>query len=395
MCNRFSGRLGTSVLLVLLVAGIAACRSPSQLEGIGTVLLVAEEMARRQFHVAVLNIESRHEVQSWEEYLGRPWAATDEASRLWNLAVKVRQDYSRWSAIGLQELYYQRDRVFTDDLMGYIVPGWHYVELQDLNVGTCGNSERGSYLAADCLASYLHTEVAVQGHANGVIADDELWEPVPWPAREDLEALCRALGDRYAFCGPRDYVLSHIGEKRFTLIYRNVIGVRLRNRLSGIVVPFFSTHLSNTDDADRHREELEDLVAVVRFNYVPGDMPPVIAGDFNCESWSPSTRNIIFADFVEAAGTNGVLGAFVGRPQSFPAAGGVWHVERLPGSVAELNGPIDVRGSLLGEYGGETLYELTDHGMATVTLTAKLDVRPADVTWPHRPGSAPGCWPFD
>jgi hypothetical protein len=131
-------------------------------------------------------------------------------------------------------------------------------------------------------------------------------------------------------------------------------------------------------------------VSIVKTRQVPGDMPPIIAGDFNCHAWNQRSRNLIYGDFREAAGMNEVLVVFVGRPKSFLKAPGIWQTS-WPSS--SLKAAIDVRGQSLGIWNGEQLYEWTDHRMATAALTADLSLSPAEVDWPRDTSSSGGCWP--
>lgn len=384
--RRCSAAVRVSVALSIAVAAACAAGCSTKgddeaVEGIATVLSVAREMEARQFRVAVVNSEN-HRTDGWEEYLGREWGDADEVQRLRALAGYVKTEFPFWSAVALQELYYERDRVFD------VASGGIWVDLLDLDISGCGK-------AAACFASKLGSgHINAQRHAVGLVADSETWELVLWPPVPFGSPLCWGGSACQATHAVR---WARLGEKRNGIIWRTAVGVRLRNKYSGITVPFWATHISATDDQPRQRDELRDLVELIDESYVAGDMAPVVAGDFNCGSWNEMTRGVITEGFREASGVNGVLLVFVGRPENFPAAPGVWTADPWPdpgAGIAGLRGWIDVRGEYLGRYDDESLYQWTDHPMATVTLTANLDPTSEEAAWPNPASTVNGCWAF-
>jgi hypothetical protein len=123
---------------------------------------------------------------------------------------------------------------------------------------TCANSTfEGD--AAYCLALHLGTSTSISHRALGIVSNDDFWEII-----DDSE------------------VHDWIGEERRTIIHRTVLGARYMNRRSEKVVPVYVVHISNagTDD-ERFLDEVEDLVDKIRSWQVPGDLPPVLVGDFN------------------------------------------------------------------------------------------------------------------
>lgn len=121
------------------------------------------------------------------------------------------------------------------------------------------------------------------------------------------------------------FISELIGPERAGGIQRRFIASRFRIKSPGRNVLLVSIHLSHGGTDAERKEELEDLIQNIKSMFVPGDLTPILAGDFNCHSWSSGLRAAMYRDFMIA--TTNKEGwpdhVFIGRPQSFPNNGGV------------------------------------------------------------------------
>jgi len=281
--------------------------------------------------VATLNLEGggRHLGESEQETAQRYFRIAHQyfmpAEGLWNL-------------VGLTELRYRRDQ---PNSLSHVA-----LESLQFNCGPYAGNTVG--YGADCFGKHTHAVVAKTDRGLGYNANFE-FELIPDSFRN-----------------------SHIGEQRATIIHRTVMGARFRARYwDGIVVPFYVVHISSTGDEDRQRAELRDLIDLLHSWYVPGDMPPVVVGDFNCHNWTQSLQQLILNEFADVtAGLNEVMRILVSRPQHYPSAALRW---QSPHSG-------DAR---LHDLGG-TAY--TDHSAVAATLRVDR-TGSSGLSWP--PPTAP------
>jgi endonuclease/exonuclease/phosphatase family metal-dependent hydrolase len=254
-------RLGAPLLVVMIAS---------------TTIPPCELTPSTDFVVAALNAEGggRHLDES----------ATETESRYRQIGRRFLDGAGSWALIGYQELRYRRLGQWPNPVV---------LESQQMTTeNTYGANYMGDQIGADGAAT-LHA----LGY-NRRFSFDEI-----------------AVSFRNAF----------IGAELPGIIHRTVMGARFKHRYTDLVVPFFVTHISATDDERRSFFEIVELLAAVRSWYVPGDMPPVIVGDFNCATWNAETQAAMLQQFVDVtAGLNEVVRIYVGRPQAFPAAWPLW-----------------------------------------------------------------------
>lgn len=168
----------------------------------------------------------------------------------------------------------------------------------------------------------------------GIVASDMIFEQLPINENGDL------------------YYTKLIGPERAGGIQRRLIASRFRQKRKDKNVLFVSTHLSHAGSSAERKEELKDLIRNIKEIFKPGDLTPILAGDFNCGSWKGGLRRIMHQDFIMALPgpgiPPGVDHVFVGRPQSFPGNGGVL----LPKANSFVRRhPTDNQGNSLSDHG--------------------------------------------
>jgi hypothetical protein len=103
--------------------------------------------------------------------------------------------------------------------------------------------------------------------------------------------------------------------------HREVVGGRFLLKESGYILPFFSTHIadhSSTNDMNRH-EQVEDLTQKIEAWWKPGDLCPVVVGDFNASYNDPYIYSVMEKDFVElGVGKGWIDQIWLGKSSSFP-----------------------------------------------------------------------------
>jgi len=117
---------------------------------------------------------------------------------------------------------------------------------------------------------------------------------------------------------------ASIGAPVGDTIQRHITGARFNLRYVNAILPLYSVHLNaSVNDMTRYRSELNDLVSKVRGWHRPGDLTPVVAGDFNCSQWTPDVRKLMYNHFVPASEDADAIDIiWVGRPDSFPGSAG-------------------------------------------------------------------------
>lgn len=91
----------------------------------------------------------------------------------------------------------------------------------------------------------------------------------------------------------------------------------------GFVLPFFSTHLSTAETKPLNRTKMVgDLIRRVHEWHRPGDLTPVVVGDFNFDRTSKlwDRMAVHFQEISLAPSEMGIDHVWVGRRQSFPGA---------------------------------------------------------------------------
>jgi hypothetical protein len=178
------------ISVVLLVVSVACEPTDREqvgrfVEGVSKAILIVNDVAGRQLNIAVLNVENRNDVYNWEAELGHPWGPSNETKRLAALADLLKEHFPQWSVVAMQELYYERDRVFG------LNPLW-YVELDDKWINSCGSRAQGGH-AADCFGAYLGTALRKQWRGVGIVADDGVWISSRGPpCTQSVRHICRS-----------------------------------------------------------------------------------------------------------------------------------------------------------------------------------------------------------
>jgi hypothetical protein len=233
-----------------------------------------------------------------------------------------------WSLIGLTELRYRRDQPN---------PASHVV-LDSLQFN-CSRRDTDvpDVYGAQCFGKYTEAAFAKTDRALGYNAN-LTFEPIPDSFRN-----------------------SFLGEQRGTYIRRTVMGARFRAKYTGIIVPFYVVHLSGY-----YRKELIDLIEKLHSWHVPGDMPPVVVGDFNCHDWYSGDQQLVLNEFVDvSAGVREVMRILISRPQHYPNAGVKWgRPQRGDARLIDLGGK-----------------QFTDHSAVSAVL--RIDrTESSEASWP-------------
>jgi endonuclease/exonuclease/phosphatase family metal-dependent hydrolase len=195
--------------------------------------------------------------------------------------------------------------------------------------------------------------------APGLIALQEVARPLRWPWSRDgatllarsLEALhgaplahCRAgdlgivAGAEWRLVAQRSWLLGRDAwlHDPGTIPYRRYLleaelevprpeGQGLRDSATGRRVRFYNTHLSHGSQEEQRLRQTRRLIEVVRGRATPGELPPLLAGDFNAgpgsEVWGLLEEHfaLLHADRVDAV--------WAGRGSSYPHARGAYTVE--------------------------------------------------------------------
>lgn len=191
-------------------------------------------------------------------------------------------------------------------------------------------------LTAPCLASYLTftsgnniNNYSFQLGEVGIVAMGELMVPI--------ESKAWRIGNRPLPCKLR----------------RQLVGTRFRINTTGHILPFFSTHIGPDD---MKKKQLEDLVSDIKDWWKPGDLTPVVVGDFNMyKSWDE--YNLMSQNFDEVGalfGKDRTEQIWIGKENSFPGSSGKMKAVRYeifdsstpthsfdhPATYAELETPV-------------------------------------------------------
>lgn len=100
---------------------------------------------------------------------------------------------------------------------------------------------------------------------------------------------------------------------------RYLIGARLQIKGTKYVLPFYSVHLSATKRYQK--DECLKIIEIVKENWVPGDLTPVVVGDFNFSTKDKEQYEVMNKHFSEVGisyGCDSIEHIWVGREVKFP-----------------------------------------------------------------------------
>lgn len=233
----------------------------------------------------------------WQQ--GDEESDADVAERLYKSGKLIGDKFGFWSFIAANEL--------AGDLTGWAltVRRWR---AKALNCPYDESDEK--LLSINCLEKGLRrmtdpNHLMHQKGELGIIASNLYFEQLPVNEAGDLE------------------YHKLIGPERTGGIQRRLIASRFKSKTFNKNVLFVSTHLSHAGSPEERQEELRDLIRNIKEIFTPGDLTPILAGDFNCRSWKAGLRRIIYQDFMIVDEAGSIDNVFIGRPQSFPENGGV------------------------------------------------------------------------
>jgi hypothetical protein len=189
-------------------------------------------------------------------------------------------------------------------------------EAGDKVVG-CATGGSGKHSVTACFAALLGRRFGaslrfVEHHELGIVWDDDRWATVP--------------GGGAWRIGRRRLLFARRGVDFGAVRY--LLGVKLRHRETGRVLAFFTTHLANDERRRSEREgQIDRLLAIVERQVGPGELPPILVGDFNFRaderaSYERLNRRCWLANEAvsgEVRPPVGVDHVWVGRPERFPA----------------------------------------------------------------------------
>lgn len=269
-----------------------------------------DEITQFSFNVMCLNLADKNDPD-------------DYARRLANVARKVKSDALHpWEFIGLSECYAQR--VASDD------EGLHYHK-QKIRCELSGEQ----CFTAPCFAATLCDGSSIGPYQDqfgecGIIVGGKNWKPVG----ETMQVLIGSMVDSLA---------GHVR--------RPIIGQKFCHQPTGYVLPFISIHLTGEDTT-----EMKDMISSIKRFWTPGDLLPVVVGDFNSQSWDEDRKDRMKKNFDSAVGEaeSNNMRIYVGKPDRFKGSSG--HL--LASGQEELR-----------DYFSKPLKDYTDHAAAWTTLT--------------------------
>jgi hypothetical protein len=238
--------------------------------------------------VSTLNVEEN-----------KDWAEQANIIRLRNLAARVEQSLgsANWGLIGLQELLSNRACLGDVTPQPVCLSGYTLIP----HPLKCGPNNDW-ILPADCLRQAMQqASVMAQFGENGYLGSSARVRLVPASGKSLTFAATQAGG-----------------------INRHVMGARFEIVGTNLILPFYSVHTSNAKNGqERPRKELEEMMKAIHKWQQPGDLTPVLVGDFNCAQLSGRGRQVIYEHFYPASQDVNVVDViWVGRPQVFPGSAG-------------------------------------------------------------------------
>jgi endonuclease/exonuclease/phosphatase family metal-dependent hydrolase len=308
--------------------GVRPYGAPAAIAGICTALLVfancpPSDPVKLEFIVTTFNVQNIDETKP----------ETNDRMRELARGLKARVPF--WSLMAIQESRYRK--IWTG------IPELSVAYQEDQNIGCPPGFPK---TAAQCLASYLGTSRVLTRRGNAVIAQNN-WE----------------------LLGEFHYQLEGESEVPTGGLIRTMTGSRMHHISSGQIVPFISVHtVPMSASLDRQERQVRRILSGARQLWQEDDLPPVLAGDFNCGGWNRRIRELIYEYFYEASQRPTVDLVFVGRPQRWVGSGGVI----LPVEPREGQPPS-------GQYDPG---DLSDHLATWVRLRWDLSKEPRDVPMP-------------
>lgn len=186
---------------------------------------------------------------------------------------------------------------------------------------------------------------------------------------EQSGALGRQYGEVAVLAGMSDFELAsaEVVEEAICpgiggALKKTLVGLRLRIKETGDVLPVYAAHLV-AGPAWRQRRCVGDLVESVKRHWVRGDLTPLVVGDFNFTSNAQESYGRMADHFTETlrsvSGHDGIEHAWVGEPTS-P------HFPDNAGALVPLRGTWDQGEEFNYRKDGEE--RLTDHDVPFIEL---------------------------
>jgi endonuclease/exonuclease/phosphatase family metal-dependent hydrolase len=182
----------------------------------------------------------------------------------------------------------------------------------------------------------------------GLIGLQEVARPIRWPWSKDggtlfAAALSARFGERvsarragevgiiaggeWELLGHRSWRLGMDDWRKnlWSIPYcRYLLEAELRHVAQGHRLRFYSTHLSHGDQEKQRRDQIRRLIALVLQRARPGELPPLLAGDFNATPGS--VVYTLLEEHFALSHADTVDAIWAGRASSFPQAVGNYAV---------------------------------------------------------------------
>lgn len=209
----------------------------------------------------------------------------------------VKAGKTSWDILGLNECFAKKTRK-----IGGIWCDKYYKE----KTVPCLVTNTQSYTAS-CLSSFLTAgfgnnvnNYSFQEGEVGTVANGKLFDVI--------EEKAWRIGKRPLLCELR----------------RQVVGTRLRINSTGHILPFFSTHISS--DASKREDQIRHLIAAIKELWQPGDLTPIVVGDFNYWITQDKWMGAEFDEVGLLFGHDRTEHIWIGKESSFPGASGAMEI---------------------------------------------------------------------
>jgi hypothetical protein len=209
----------------------------------------------------------------------------------------------RWDLIGLNEAFAHREGDFVFGV------GWNIRYVADEI--DCRET-RSTILTTLCFNAHLRNSSMPRDWTDqkgevGIIARSDIFTKTLGGNHRNLSSAASGLAGR---------------------VRRNLLGHRFMIKAQGYVLPFYSTHLTG-----KRVGELDDLLDAMKDWWQPGDLTPVLVGDFNFDSGEPElfARMTNYFTLVGAGegANNSIEQIWVGKPDKFPGSVGAMRMVRF------------------------------------------------------------------
>jgi endonuclease/exonuclease/phosphatase family metal-dependent hydrolase len=117
----------------------------------------------------------------------------------------------------------------------------------------------------------------------------------------------------------------------------------LRDVAEGRRLRFYATHLSHGKQEKQRLAQTRRLIELVRQRARAGELPPLLAGDFN--AWAGSEAWRLLEEHFTWLHADGVDAIWAGRAASFPGARGVYAIEAAAVTPLVADGLCDAHDS--------------------------------------------------